>query len=87
MALALLDYVEEIDDEENEEDIMRLPRKIRPRLDALAYYSDGEFRERFRMHKPTAILLLHELLPDIPFINKNACITPFTQLLITLRYF
>ncbi len=61
MALALLDYVEEMDDEENEEDIMRLPRKILPRPNALTYYSDNEFRERFRMRKPTAILMSEKM--------------------------
>jgi hypothetical protein len=87
MAFLLFDYVEEINDQEEEEnELLPIPKQIRTRLDAMTYYSDTEFRDRFRMRKETVMLLLQEIVSEIPYINKNFCVNPCTQLLITLRY-
>lgn len=85
--MTLVDYVVEMEDRDAEEiELQPVYRQIRPRLDAVSFYSESEFRERFRMSKATMMLLLQEIIPFIPTTKKYYSIDVSSQLLIGLRY-
>lgn len=83
--------IEEIDsDDESEENNVRAPKRyIRDWIDPFEFYSNKEFKRRFRFNKNT---VLHGILPKIEeglarINNRGLPVPPIYQLLICLRFF
>lgn len=66
----------------------RLPRVFRDRSNPFDELSDEHFRERFRMNKQSAVLVLDQIQENIqPFTNRNFPISAMNQLLLALRFY
>lgn len=69
-------------------DEIQIERPIRDRLDPLTYFSDTEFRIRFRLQKSCVIILTRSLEEDlVKSSERGKPILPMLQVLVALRFF
>ncbi|KAK5648091.1 hypothetical protein RI129_002983 [Pyrocoelia pectoralis] len=69
-------------DSSDEDDFPR-PRKVLNRANYFDTYDDVDFFRRFRITKPTTLLVF--LL--IKLFSRNSCVSPINQLLLALRFY
>jgi hypothetical protein len=62
-----------------------MPRRSEPRIDAMIFYTDSEFHERFRLRKDVVLHLCNELATRLSE-SKAGSLTVLEQILITLRF-
>ncbi|KAJ8935719.1 hypothetical protein NQ314_012673 [Rhamnusium bicolor] len=75
-------------DSEDDVDVPRRQKVVRPRNDLLIELDDIEFKKRFRMNK-ASVQRLSELLVNVeePLNNRNQPITKMNEILICLRFY
>ncbi|KAK5644374.1 hypothetical protein RI129_005674 [Pyrocoelia pectoralis] len=65
-----------------------LPRQVYERADYFHQFDDAQFRRRFRLSRETVLFLLEHIEEHLEFPNnRNHCVSPINQLLVSLRYY
>lgn len=86
-----IDIFEDIDDAENAHHIVvRVPKRyIRNEDDnPMRFYTDHEFKKRYRFSKETVQHIILPLLDNIQYINRRGLpVSPLMMLLISLRFY
>ena len=77
-----MDYNEEFDYE-----VQVYRPNLKDRADPINHFSDTKFRDRFRMHKQSVIILSDAVVIPIPQSQRGNPIPKVLQVLVTLRFY
>lgn len=84
----MADYIDNWDQIELYERIVRREATIRDRLNPFTYYDDGDFLIRYRLRKDSVMNVLHDIRPMIEGRGQNGSSIPaYMQFLVALRFY
>ena len=82
LALQDLDFLDDVNQ------VLRPERVYRDHSNPFEYYSDDEFRKRFRFTKEGTMFILNLISEELEHgTNRGHGLPPMLQLLVTLRYY
>lgn len=85
-----IDIFEDLDDAENAYHVVRVPKRYIRNEDnnPMHFYTDQEFKKRYRFSKETVQHTILPLIDNIQFINRRGLpFPPLMMLLISLRFY